>query len=575
MLARRVGHRPLAWPWKMRASTLLSTVLLLFVSGIVIYPLVMIFYGSFWSGPPGSEGYFTIQGYLEAYSDPKIISALGNTFSLAIIRTLLSTALAIVLAWLLVRTDLPYKGALEILLWLYFFLPAMPMAMAWILLLSPDYGLINKFFMQLPFIGGPIFNIFSFWGIVWVHIPIGAAIRVLMLTPAFRAMDASLEESSRMSGASNVATLFRITVPLLMPAILGATLLGFIKSLESFEVELLLGTPVGFYVYTTKIYDLIHFTPAIYPPAMALTTIFMAVVFALIYVNMRVLGRRQFVTVTGRGFLARVVSLGRWRLPLLGLVIFYIVIGTFMPLIVLGLGSFTKYFGYFASDPWTLHQWAEVLKNPLLLGAIRNSIYLGLGVALGGLVLYTFVSYVVIRTKYRARGALDFVSWLPWSVPGLVLALGILWAFVGGLRLPFVLYGTLWLMMLAIVVKEMPVGLRIMNASMMQLGKELEESAWVHGGSWLYTFRRIVAPLLKPAFLSVFIIIFLGAIRDLVTVVLLYTPKSRVLSTVMLDYWSAGLGAKAVVVGLMLTLIVVIAAVSARFFGLGREQVAS
>ena len=210
----------------------------------------------------------------------------------------------------------------------------------------------------------------------------------------------------------------------------------------------------------------------------------------------------------------------------------------------------------------------------MLLGAVKNTVILGAGVAIGGGLTYALISYVVSRTQLKGRGVLDFITWLPWAVPGLVLALGILWAYVGGIGmvLPFVLYGTLWIMILAIIVKEFPLGMRIMNASMVQFSKELEEAAWIHGASFLYSFRRIVAPLLKPAFISVLVVIFLAAIRDLVTVVLLYSPKSRVLSTLMLDYWQADAQGRAMVVGLMLTTMVIIFAVLSRFLGGSRES---
>jgi iron(III) transport system permease protein len=548
-------------------STYIMGGLLLVLGGLVLYPLFMIFYGSFWSDAPGAPGHFTVQGYIEAYSDPAVLSALGTTFWLAAVRTVVTSVMAIFFAWVLVRTDLPYKGLFEVMLWLPFFLPLMPMTMSWVLLLSPHIGIVNQLLVKLPFIQDAVFNIYSYGGIIWSHLFFSTSVRVIMIVPAFRRMDASLEEAARVSGAGRFGSIVRITIPVLMPGILGATMLGFIKSLESFEIELLLGVPQGIYVYTTKIYQLITSEPARYPPAMALTGVFLVVVFFLIFLYRHLISRREYTTITGRGFTVRPVLLGRWKPFLVILFSLYIFVSTILPLSVLVLGTFMRYFGLFRGDWFTFANWAKVLGDSSLLTSVKNTFILGAGVAIGGVLLYLLVSYIIIRTRARGRGALDFVSWLPWSVPGLVLALGMLWAYVGGIPLPFVLYGTIWIMMLAIVVAQMPFGMRIMNASMLQVSKELEESARVHGASWAYTMRRIMMPLLGPALMAIALILFQAAVRDLATVVLLYSPKSRVLSTLMLDYWLGGAQESGAVIGLMIVVLAILGAIAARVLG--------
>src|SRR3990172_7957867 len=201
---------------RLERSTYLMAFLFLVVGVLVLYPLFMIFYGSFRSDAPGVPGFFTLKGYAEAYSDPGIYKALGTTFWLATLRTLIASALAVFFAWILVRTDLPYKRSIEVMLWLPFFLPMLPMAMAWVLLLSPHYGLLNQALMKLPFINSAPFNIFSLGGIIWAHTFFGTAIRLIMIAPAFKRMDASLEESARMCGAGGLSSVLRITVPVLL-----------------------------------------------------------------------------------------------------------------------------------------------------------------------------------------------------------------------------------------------------------------------------------------------------------------------------------------------------------------------
>lgn len=552
---------------KIERSTLLVFLVILIVGFFVIYPLIMVFYGSFSTASPGAEGHFTWEGYTEAYSNAETWKTLWTTLWLGLVRTFITAIIAVFFAWVVTRTDTPFRGGLEFLLWINFFLPQQAMIMAWTWLLAPKHGFINQALMALPFIEKSPFNIYSYGGIIWASLFFATSIRFLMLTPAFRRMDASLEESSRMSGASTVTTFWRITLPLMMPAVMATMLLGFIKVLESFEVELFLGYREGIFVYTTRVYDLVHWLPPKYPQAMALSVVFMLVVFVLVFINRWVIGKKQYVTVTGRGFAVRPMALGRWKYVTLIISLLFIVTGTFLPLATLVLGTFMKIAGVFLPDPFTTEHYREVLRDPLILPSLKNSLIVGLGVAVVGVLVYSLISYLIIRTKLAGRGTLDFISWLPWSVPGMVLALGFLWAFVGGIPLPFTLYGTLWIMMLAFVVRELPLGVRSMNAVMYQISKELEESSRVHGASWFRTFRSIIMPLISPAFVSVGIILFLLAIRDLVTVVLLYTPSSRVLSLLMFEYWFGGWPEKGAVIGLILTVVVILAAAFARWLG--------
>ena len=198
-----------------------------------------------------------------------------NTFTLAITRQAIALFIGAFFAWLIARTDLPMKGLLEFFFWLSFFLPALPETMGWILLLDPKYGLLNQGLIGLGIVSQPLFNIYSFWGIVWAHMGGTVSVKVMLLAPAFRNLDAALEESSRISGASGWHTFFHILIPVMMPAILVTTILGIIRSFEAFEIELLLGTPIGLQVYSTKIHELVTWEPPQFAPAMALSTVFL------------------------------------------------------------------------------------------------------------------------------------------------------------------------------------------------------------------------------------------------------------------------------------------------------------
>jgi iron(III) transport system permease protein len=286
---------------------LLIVVVLIIVGLMTVYPLGLLVYGSFRSDAPGKIGEFTLDGYREAFADPTIIKAFWATLWIGSVRTALSMLLAIFFCWVLVRTDTPMKGTLEFCFWINFLLPNFPVTMGWILLLDPTYGVLNQLLKKLPF-DVPAFNLYSYAGIILLHIGLSTSTKVLMLAPAFRNMDASLEEASAACGSSNMRTLFRITFPLLLPAVLGAMLLTFIRSLEAFEIEFLLGTPAKIHVYSTKVYDLLRWQPPRFPPAMALSTVFLVSIFICVFIYRKVVAHREYTTVTGKGFRTSPIS---------------------------------------------------------------------------------------------------------------------------------------------------------------------------------------------------------------------------------------------------------------------------
>lgn len=558
-------------PHRVSRGNLVMGSILTIVGFLIIYPLFMIYFASFKGGPPGEPSPFTIKGYVDAFSTGDTYKTFATTLWLGAIRAVLSVALAILLAWVVTRTDTPWRNRLEVLVWLNFFVPALPTTMAWILLFSPKTGLVNQAIMKTFNIEWSPFNIYSYGGIIWASVLQWSAILFILIVPAFRGMDASLEESSRMAGATGRTTTWRITVPILMPAILGALMLAFVRLIESFETELLLGFTQGLYVYTTRVWLLLSVVPSDYPQGMALTAVFLIIVAMIVAFQWWLLGRRggasAYVTVTGRGFATRPIHLGKLKWVTFGIFWLYFFITVVLPVATLFMGTFMKLFGVFLEETWTFKHWRGAFMDPRLLASFKNTMIVGIVSATGGMILYSFISYIISRTKFPGRRALDFITWLPWAVPGLVLALGFLWAYVGGIRWPFTLYGTIYLMMLVFIVRQFPLGVRVMNGAMVQLGNELEESSRVLGGSWLYTFRRIIAPLLTPAFISAWIIAFNIAVRDLVTVILLYGAKSRLLSVLVFEYWWGNQPERSMVIGLILTFIILGLSLVARWIG--------
>lgn len=574
-LTRRVVFRTVQFPrisWTWIPLTLLVGLLIL----ILAYPLGLLFVKSFVISRPGQPTVWAVNGWVEAFTDVNLAIAIGNTFYLAFVRVIITSVLAIFFAWVVTRTDTPLKAFIEVALWLGFFLPLLPMTMGWILLLDPYYGLINKFLMKVFALSQPPFDIYSYWGIIWCHLAFSTSVRFLLMTPAFTAMDAALEDAARTSGSSNMGVLVRITVPILAPAILASTALGFIRSLESLEIEMVLGIPAGIYVVPTKIWDYLHWEPPLYDRATALCSIFLLFVFFLIWLHRIFLRGKEFTTVSGRSYMVRTFPLGRWRWVTCAFCLVFILVMIILPLATLMMGTFMEFFGNFDTDKvWTARHWTAVFADPVFLRSLRNTLMLGLAAGIGGTLLYALISYVIVRTRLPGRGAIDILSWLPWALPGVLISLALLWAVLGSGEYVKLIYGTVSILVLAIIIKEMPLGTQIIKAGVLQISNELEEASSAAGATWLAGFRRILLPLLKPTVLAVGIIVFISAARDIPTVIFLATNQSRTLSLLMLDYIADANKEKAAVLGVFLVFLIFALLFIGRLLGFRRSSVHS
>jgi iron(III) transport system permease protein len=560
----------ISWSWIPLA--LLVGLLIL----ILAYPLALLFVKSFVISRPGQPTVWALDGWVAAFTDANLAIAIGNTFYLAFVRIVITSALAIFFAWVVTRTDTPLKGFIEVTLWLGFFLPLLPMTMGWILLLDPYYGLINKLLMTTFGLSQPPFDIYSYWGIIWCHLAFSTSVRFLLMTPAFTAMDAALEDAARTSGSSNMGVLMRITVPILAPAILASTALGFIRSLESLEIEMVLGIPAGIYVVPTKIWDYIHWEPPLYDRATALCSIFLLFVFFLIWLHRVFLRGKEFTTVSGRSYMVRTFPLGRWRWATCAFCLAFIFVMIILPLVTLIMGTFMEFFGNFDTDKvWTVHHWTAVFADPVFLRSLKNTLLLGLAAGMGGTLLYALISYLIVRTRLPGRGAIDILSWLPWALPGVLISLALLWAVLGSGEYVKLIYGTVTVLVLAIIIKEMPLGTQIIKAGVLQISNELEEASSASGATWLAGFRRIMLPLLKPTMLAVGIIVFISAARDIPTVIFLSTHQSRTLSLLMLDYMADANKEKAAVLGVFLVFLIFALLLIGRLLGFRRASVRS
>jgi iron(III) transport system permease protein len=436
------------------------------------------------------------------------------------------------------------------------------------MLLDSRHGLLNVLLMKFFNLSAAPFDVYSYWGIVWCHLTFSTSARFLLITPAFRAMDAALEEASEASGARKAQTVLRITIPLLTPAILAAIALGFIKSLESLEIELILGIPAGIFVLSTKIYDLINFEPPLYGQATALSSIFLIVIFLMVWIQARVLRGREFTTVRGKGFSTRLHDLAQWRWVSFAFCMLFIVVTIWLPLGALLLGTFMNTIGFFdIKDVWTTRHWVGAFDDPIFFQSLVNTLYLAVGASVLGTLFYSVISYVIARARSNIGVVINFLSWLPWALPGILISLGLLWTFLGS-SLARPIYGTLYALIAAIIIKELPVGTQVLKAGLLQIHCELEEASSASGASWVTTFRRILLPILRPSVMAVGLIIFISAVREIPAVIFLSTYRTRTISLLMLDGIREGNIEKSAVLGVFLVGLIFIVALAVHWLGL-------
>ncbi len=544
--------------WRMPSARSLGIIaLVLFLSFLTIYPFGMLLYGSLHSTPPGMAGEFNLEGYRQAFNAQNL-GILLVTVEIAIAKTIPSLLLAILLAWIVARTDTPWRGKLEVLISLPFFIPPILTAMAWAMLGNPQVGLLNTLWKSMTGSTVSPINIYSFGGVVWHMVQYSTPFLFLFIVDIFRAMDPALEESSRMCGASSWRTFRSITLLLMTPALTNAFILSFIRGMENFESPLFFGTPAKITVVTTEIYNSIHHhaTPD-YQYATAISFLVMMLMFLMVFVQWRILRGRSFQTVTGKGYSPSVMKLGRWRWVTFGFCILFFTVTVVLPVAQLLIGSFFKFFGFYQADMLTLEHYESVWNSSEIWRSFTNTMWLGLMGASATMALGSIVAYISVRTHWRGRRLIDALAWLPWMMPGMVLGIGFLWAFAM-LPGPIPIYGTIWALLLAYIALGTPVSVRVMSSAYAQLSYDLEECSRVHGATFMQTLWRILVALAWPSFAVGWVLTFFGIMRELSASVLLYAVGSEVLSVVLMKLWANGQAEQVSVIGLFMMLLVVL-----------------
>jgi iron(III) transport system permease protein len=531
--------------------------LILLLGFLTLYPMAMLLYGSLHSTPPGIAGAFNLDGYT-GLASAENAAVLANTVGLSLIKTVLSLALAILLAWIVARTDTPARGLLEVLITLPFFIPPILTATAWAMLGNAQVGTINLAWRWLTGTDGTLVDVYSYGGVIWHMMQYSTPFIFLFVVDAFRAMDPSLEESSRMSGATRWQTFWRITFVLMLPVTTSAFILSFIRGMESFESAVFFGTPVGINVITTEIYNLI--TQRAQPDYQAATSLgfaAMALMFLLLVLQGRLLRGRSFTTVTGKGYQPNVTRLGPLRWVTFAICVAFFLLTVVLPVGQLLLSSFFQFFGFYQADMLTLEHYRNVWDSSEFWRALGNTMLLGFVGATATMLLGGIVAYVTTRTRWQGRRLIDTLAWLPWMMPGMVLGIGLLWGFA---MLPHAIpiYGTLWALLLAYVALGTPVAVRVTAGAYAQIASDIEECSRVHGANFWQTLLRILVALAWPAFAVGWVLIFFGIMRELSASILLYAPGTEVLSVVMLKMWTAGKPEQVSVIGLLMLVLVLL-----------------
>jgi iron(III) transport system permease protein len=495
---------------------------------LVMGPFVATVVRSVYAGPASSPT-ISLDNFTSLFLDQRFHSALVNTLITGVGATVLSCIFALGLAWIVARTDAPGKAWLDTLNVVPFFLSPYVGAMSWISLAAPNEGLLNHLVNR--YLSGPddFFNIYSLWGITWVLSLFYTPYVYLFVIGPMRRMDPALEDAARVHGAGFWLTTRYVTAPLMMPALLSGALIVFVTSAGLFDVPLALASSLAIPTIPTQVYSLVQF-PSDFGRAAAVGVLVMAITVMFGMLQRGYMRRRSFTTVSGKGYRPRIVRLGKWWIAALAFELFYIASGVVLPMVALVMVSVSRLWtGWPDLAQFTLSNYDEILfHHDLAHRAIVNSLIIAVLGATIGVVLSFLQSYYLHRGKSRLRALMDAVLSLPLGIPGIILGLGILILFI---RTP--LYATLWIILLAYLARFFPFAMRSVSAMLLSISPDLEECARANGASWLQTMIAIVLPLIRPALVAAWLMLFVVFIRELGATILLYAQGTETISVAM------------------------------------------
>jgi iron(III) transport system permease protein len=536
-LTRWLNGRP-------EGSSIFAGGLLILLALIVGVPVAMVVVMSLRTGFPGEGGALTLANFIRVYSEPSTYDALLNTALFATGTVLVTLLFAVPLVWLLMRTDIPLKKTIYVLLTVGILIPVFLRTIAWILLLSPRIGLVNKWASQVFGLDQPLLSVYNIPGMAFVQGVSFVPSAFFMLAAAYRTMDPSLEEAAYASGVNKLRTFLKINIPITMPAIAAVMVYLFMTGIAVFEVPAIIGLPARILVLSSLIYSSAN--PPTGLPDYGIAGAYGGIMFltglTLAYFYVRVVRQgKKYTVITGRGYRPRELALGRWKWPALAYVLLYLSMEVFIPFLVLLWTSLLPYMQLPSATALAEVSLKNYLAIPNYVGArpFINTAILMFAVPTATMILSVLISWVVIRTEVSFRGFLDTLAFLPHAVPGILLAIGL--AYLGlAYRDIFPLYGTILIIILAHTINWIAYGTRTTNGVMIQVHRELEEAGRVSGASTPRVLCRIVLPLIAAGVLNSWIWIGMLSYREVTMALTLYTRQNVVISTVVWQFWGSG-----------------------------------
>ena len=500
---------------------------------MVAYPVFFLVVESLNTGeagvfPPESYGF---ANFLDMIEDGRV---LWNTAYVALLATAMAVLIGLVLAWILTRTAIPGRARLERLMELPYYMTPLVGALAWGVLASPKTGFIN----QLGRLSGydyDLVDIYSPFGIAWVMALFEGTVAFVMISAAMKSMDPSMEESARVLGAGKMRVALTITLPMILPGIVSATIFVFAEMLSAFAAAFVLGIPARFVVVTTAIWQATSAYPPEYGRAAAMGLCLFVVLAVAIGLARLVLAKGSYATITGKAFRPRPLRLGRRGWYLATLCWAYLTVAVILPMGALLLTSFQRFATVIFSDmQFTVQNYVTAMEVGTIGSALTNSLMLGLIVATIGSLLVGVLVWVIYRSRAPGRGLIEYVVMFPQAVPRIVFGLGLLWAW---LIIPIPIYGTLWLLGIAYLTVLLPLGLRTLAGVVLQIDKSLEECARVCGASWSQQMRTVTLPLLRPGIVAAWLLIFISSVRELGASIFLMSANSKVIAPAIVNSW--------------------------------------
>ncbi|HXV79256.1 MAG TPA: iron ABC transporter permease [Candidatus Binatia bacterium] len=537
------------------------------IAYLTIVPLATLIYGSLKSGPPGVPGSLTVENYFALFQNWRLPGALLNSLIFSAGSSFLAFFGGLYLAWITERTNVPWRAAIYVGVLVPMIVPGILTTVGWIILFGRRTGIVNIIAMQYLGLSEPI-EINNMVGMIWVQGTDQIPLVFLLLAAALRSMDPSLEEAAMVAGSGIVRTTLRITLRVLLPAILAVWMITFVRAIENFEVPALIGMPAGILVFATEVYLATKSVPTDFGMASTFAVVYLAITTVGVIFYLRwTTASEQYATITGKGFRPAAFNLGKWRTPLACLTLALCLVLFILPVLVVLWSSFLPFYmapSQAALASLTVENYKALWDHPLVHRGLWNSFVLGISSSTLTMLLTAISAWIVVRTNWRGKGVLDFLAFSPIAMPGLVLGIAILWLY---LILPVPVYGTLWILLIAYVTKYLPYGMRACSASMLQIKKELEEASEASGAAWSHTFKRVILPLLAPGFVAGWIYVITHSFRELSTSIMLYRSGTEVIAIVLFEMWDGGQYPQLCALGMVLVAILVVISVVARAIG--------